>query len=161
MRNLCDAIEEYIKEVLRSAEGVAEIQRNSLAEQLGCAPSQINYVLDTRFRVERGYFIESRRGGGGYIRIVRKEFGPEKDLVEMVRSRIPDSLPRAKAEDYIDLLEEEGLVSSREAVILKEAIGDGISVVSRDYRDIVRAALFRAMLLGLARISTPADGGGD
>ncbi|MGE5484217.1 MAG: CtsR family transcriptional regulator [Ignavibacteriales bacterium] len=161
MRNLCDAIEEYIKEVLRSAEGVAEIRRNSLAEQLGCAPSQINYVLETRFRVERGYFIESRRGGGGYIRIMRKELGPEKGLVEMVSSRIPDSLPRAKAEDYVGLLEEEGLVSPREAAILKGAVGDGISVVSREYRDIVRAAVLRSMLLGLARMSQPVDGGGD
>lgn len=159
MRNLCDEIEEYIKEMLRAAEGAVEIRRNNLAEQLGCAPSQINYVLETRFSVERGYFIESRRGGGGYIRIVRKVFGPEKELVEMISSGIPDSLSRAKASDYIDLLEEEGLITAREAAILREAVGEGIAAVSRDYRDIARAAILRRMLLGLARMSRPVEGG--
>lgn len=160
MSNLCDAIEGYIKDMLRSAKGSVEIQRNSLAEQLGCVPSQINYVLETRFTVERGYFIESRRGGGGYIRIVRRDFGPEKDIVELVCSEIPETISRQKAEDYVRLLEEEGLISPREAALLIEATGDGITIIAREDRDAVRSHILRCMLVGLAREQGNGDGGG-
>ena len=70
MRNVSDIIEQYLKHILQeSPEGAVEIQRNDLADQFQCVPSQINYVISTRFTLEKGYFVESKRGGGGYIRI--------------------------------------------------------------------------------------------
>ena len=71
MSILSDHIEEFIKELLIEDEGMAELQRNELAQKFNCAPSQINYVLTTRFSPNRGYVTESRRGGGGYIRVIR------------------------------------------------------------------------------------------
>ena len=71
MARLSDVIEEFIKSLLKESEGQLELQRNELADFFECAPSQINYVLATRFTLNHGYYIESRRGGGGYIRIVR------------------------------------------------------------------------------------------
>ncbi|HYG58005.1 MAG TPA: CtsR family transcriptional regulator, partial [Symbiobacteriaceae bacterium] len=70
MANLADDIEQFLKHLMGDT-GVAEVQRATLAAQFGCAPSQINYVMATRFTPERGYIVESRRGGGGYIRITR------------------------------------------------------------------------------------------
>ncbi|MCR4398620.1 MAG: CtsR family transcriptional regulator [Firmicutes bacterium] len=159
MKNLCDAIEQYIKEMLRTAgEDFIEIRRNSLAEQLGCVPSQINYVLETRFSLERGYLVESRRGGGGYVRIVRRRVGTGRDAVETVFSEVRDAISRAKAEGYIHMLEEEGLVSAREAMLLRRAVGDGVSWVARVDRDSARARILRSMLLGLLGEPQPYNG---
>ncbi len=152
MRNLCDIIEAHIKALLEDAgAGPVLIRRNTLAEMIGCAPSQINYVLETRFSLERGYVVESRRGGGGYVRIERRGLGREPDTVGVVFSRLPEALSRAKAEGCVTLLEEEGLITSREAAIMRQAIGEGVSKVDPEERDVVRAALLRCMLLGLAR----------
>ena len=71
MSVISDSIESFIKQMMDDIDGVYELKRNELAEQFGCAPSQINYVLQTRFTPERGYVIESRRGGGGCIRVYR------------------------------------------------------------------------------------------
>ncbi|NPV71734.1 MAG: CtsR family transcriptional regulator [Firmicutes bacterium] len=152
MRNLCDIIEAHIKGLLEGAgAGPILIRRNTLAEKIGCAPSQINYVLETRFNIERGYFVESRRGGGGYVRIERRRLGPDRDIITVVFSKLPETVSRAKAEDYVTLLEEEGLVTAREASMLRQALGEGISRVDPEYRDVIRATLLRCMLLGLAK----------
>ena len=72
MGTLADEIERYIKKILEAShDGIVELQRNELALQFSCVPSQINYVLSTRFTTEQGYIVESRRGGGGYVRIVK------------------------------------------------------------------------------------------
>lgn len=84
MKNLADAIEEFIiRELLQDSEDSLLVQRNELAERLSCAPSQISYVLSTRFTPERGYMVESRRGSGGFVRIVRvvpQQENPKREL---------------------------------------------------------------------------------
>lgn len=91
MKNLADAIEEFIiRELLQDSEDSLLVQRNELAERLSCAPSQISYVLSTRFTPERGYMVESRRGSGGFVRIVRvvpQQEKPKRELeaVELVQ----------------------------------------------------------------------------
>lgn len=84
MKNLADAIEEFIiRELLQDSEDSLLVQRNELAERLSCAPSQISYVLSTRFTPERGYMVESRRGSGGFVRIVRVVPQQEKPKREL------------------------------------------------------------------------------
>src|SRR5690625_1258113 len=74
MRNISDIIEEYLKKKLSDkGKNVIEIKRSEIANQFQCVPSQINYVINTRFTIEKGYLVESKRGGGGYIRIIRSE----------------------------------------------------------------------------------------
>lgn len=84
MRNVSEVIEQYLKQILQqSPGGVIEIQRNDLADQFNCVPSQINYVISTRFTLEKGYIVESKRGGGGYIRIQKIKLhshGPVLDI---------------------------------------------------------------------------------
>ena len=75
MRLLSDCIEDFIKTLMEDETHEIELRRNELAEHFQCAPSQINYVLATRFSVDHGYIIESRRGGGGFVRIVRIQTG--------------------------------------------------------------------------------------
>ena len=72
MRNISDVIESYLKQILEmSQQDILEIKRNEIADKFQCVPSQINYVINTRFTIERGYLVESKRGGGGYIRIMK------------------------------------------------------------------------------------------
>ncbi len=74
MRNISDIIEQYLKQVIDlSNNNVIEIKRNEIADRFECVPSQINYVINTRFTLERGFVVESKRGGGGYIRIIKSQ----------------------------------------------------------------------------------------
>ena len=88
---LSDTIASFIDQMLNDCGGTLEIKRNDLAKKLGCVPSQINYVVASRFTPERGYLIESRRGGGGYIRIVRREIDAD-GIVEAAFAAVGDSL---------------------------------------------------------------------
>ena len=81
---ISDVIAKMIEELLAENGGPVNIKRNELAGRVGCAPSQINYVIPSRFTPERGYIIESRRGGGGYVRIIKKEMGRDAYLMQCV-----------------------------------------------------------------------------
>ncbi|MFO7171586.1 MAG: CtsR family transcriptional regulator [Bacillota bacterium] len=148
MPNLSDYIEEYLKSLLRERDGVVEIQRSELAERFGCAPSQINYVLATRFTPEHGYLVESRRGGGGYIRIIRLNLGRE-DLLQWLQGGIGDRLTQDEAEAMIRRLQEEGFITAREAILMAAAMRRDVLAVDLPLRDLIRANLFKAMLLAL------------
>ena len=109
MRNLADAIESFIiGELLRDHEDALLVQRNELAERLSCAPSQISYVLSTRFTPERGFLVESRRGSGGFVRIVRME--PQG-------VRQPQKEPTAS--ELVEHLEGQKLITARERTLLQ------------------------------------------
>ena len=100
--SMADYIEAYLKELLSdTAGGVIEIRRRELADQFRCVPSQINYVLETRFPFEKGYLVESRRGGGGYIRIMRLEWRTERDLFAELSELISDSISAQRAEELL------------------------------------------------------------
>lgn len=96
MARLSDVIEEFIKTLLMESEGQLEVQRNELADYFECAPSQINYVLATRFSLNHGYYIESKRGGGGYIRIVRLDVDKNDYLHYLLREGIGSGISDRK-----------------------------------------------------------------
>ena len=149
--NLSDYIERYIKDLLeQDATAVVHIQRNLLADQLGCAPSQINYVLETRFSLDRGYLIESRRGGGGYIRIIRMKVQPSERVYELLST---NRITQSSALQRIDWLEEYGWLTKREAALMKVAMDSSVLKTDLPQRDVLRARVFRAMLTALIRMS--------
>lgn len=151
MARMSDIIEEFIKELMnQSDDDILEIQRNELANYFGCAPSQINYVLMTRFTVDRGYYIESKRGGGGSIRIMKVNLDTNDYLSRLIGEKIGDSLSQSSAESYIDAFLEQGLISKREAAIMKVAINDKtINNIKAAQRDSVRANILKSMLIVL------------
>lgn len=107
MRNISDIIEKYLKSILHeSPEGTIEIQRNELADQFSCVPSQINYVISTRFTLEKGYLVESKRGGGGYVRIRRIQLPGPTSLHTHLHETIGDEIGQSAAEGLIYRLEE-------------------------------------------------------
>lgn len=146
MANLSDIIEEFIKSCFEDVpEGVISIQRNDMANQFNCAPSQINYVLTTRFTLERGYLIESRRGGGGYIRIKKIKIREDVFLKEVIEY-IGDSISGNEARAVIERIHEEGFITEREAVILMAAINRYNLPLCLPERNVIRAAILKAMV---------------
>ncbi|GGE01351.1 CtsR family transcriptional regulator [Paenibacillus nasutitermitis] len=150
MRNISDLIEQYLKHMLQeSSEGAVELQRNDLADRFSCVPSQINYVISTRFTLEKGYFVESKRGGGGYIRIQRIDLPTLTVIQGHIAQTIGDQVDQGAAEGLIYQLEEAELVSKREANLLRAAISREAIAVKLPLRDEIRARLLKAMLITL------------
>jgi len=119
---LADNIEEYIKTLLSlSSSQCIDIQRSELAGKFNCVPSQINYVLSTRFTLERGYLVESRRGGRGYIRILRLKPFSNEAWEELFQE---EELDFRKARDLLRYLYDEKLISRREAYIMQSVLQD-------------------------------------
>lgn len=112
---LSDSIESFIKMLMEEGDPQVELKRNELAEYFGCAPSQINYVLATRFSPEQGYVIESRRGGGGYIRIVRVMYPAGQQMMQLINTRIGDSISEGDARRIISQLAEREVLGSEAA----------------------------------------------
>ncbi len=145
---LSDMLTEYIMEMLGES-GDAEIKRNELANHFGCVPSQINYVLTSRFTPEQGYIVESRRGGGGYIRITRVSTDKSATLMHIVNS-VGNSLDKMTAEVMINNLLSIGAISEDVARLLASALSDrALAPVDIRGRDIVRASIFKNMILTL------------
>ena len=152
MRSLSDFIEQYLKELLADAtEGIIMLQRRELADMFECAPSQINYVLDTRFTLDRGYLVETRRGGGGYIRIVRLTFETGPNFLSVVEEKIGDEITRGRAEGLLVRLQEEDFLDDHECVFIRTVLDRETSKAPLDYRNAVRASMLKAMLALLLR----------
>ncbi|EFM11550.1 transcriptional repressor, CtsR [Paenibacillus curdlanolyticus YK9] len=150
MRNISDLIEQYLKQMLQdSNEGAVEIQRNDLADRFSCVPSQINYVISTRFTLEKGYLVESKRGGGGYIRIQRAELPALKSITPFLLGVIGEGVDQGAAEGLIYQLEEAEVVTKREAQMLKAAMSREALALKLPLRDEVRARILKAMLIAL------------
>ena len=149
---LSDSIERFIKTLLNEESTEVELKRNELAEYFGCAPSQINYVLATRFSPDHGYLTESRRGGGGYIRIVRVVESGAQRLMYLVNERIGDSLEEEESLRLISQLKEQRIVTADEAALMASSVSArALGVPLPDnMKNTLRARIMKSMLMTLA-----------
>lgn len=144
---MSDLVAQYITQMLDEQNGSAEIQRNELAGNLGCVPSQINYVITSRFTPEQGYIVESRRGGGGYIRISRVKMDRGTAMMHIINS-VGSTLDKATAEVMLNNMLQRNMLRLQSAKLIAAALSDRtLSQVEQDKRDTVRADLFKNMLL--------------
>ena len=150
MAQLSDAIEHFIKELMEEDKQI-EIKRNELAQHFGCAPSQINYVLATRFSVDHGYIIESRRGGGGYVRIVRMTQGANDNMLETLLKRVGTSIDEESANAIIACLHERKLITRREALLMRSAVAKNALQLPVSAKDVLRASVLRNLLAQVFR----------
>lgn len=150
MAQLSDSIEQFIKELM-CEDAHIELRRNELAQHFGCAPSQINYVLATRFSVDHGYIIESRRGGGGYVRIVRMQERDEGNLLEALLKRVGNSLDEDTANAIIMHLSDLKLITGKEASLMRSAVSRNALALPISAKDVLRAAVLRNMLVQVFR----------
>ncbi|MGN2371780.1 CtsR family transcriptional regulator [Clostridium cagae] len=147
MAKLSDIIEEFIKAMFNdSGENVVLIQRNELADQFRCAPSQINYVLTTRFTYNKGYLIESKRGGGGHIIIKQVDNDSSSRREEIINQSIGNTVTYHNAVNIIDNLFESDIITEKECELMKIAINDR-TLISVENRNKIRADIFKAMIM--------------
>ena len=142
-----DVIEEFIKELFDEKETI-EIQRNELAEHFNCVPSQINYVISTRFKPSQGYYVESRRGGGGHI-IIRKINNTKSDYIMHIINNIGKTITVNDIDILLSDFLTYGIITEQEAKLLKVATSDNVLKLDRDIKDEVRARIFKNMLLNI------------
>lgn len=134
----------------QTVSGEVELKRNALADRFSCVPSQINYVIATRFSPERGYLVESRRGGGGYIRITRVAISDEGTKLMHVINSIGESISYVNAEAIINNCFDYDLINEREAKILLGAVSDKALGLKQPSLDLVRARILKNMLVSIA-----------
>lgn len=150
MRNISDIIEAYLKNVLHTTgKDAIEIKRSEIADQFQCVPSQINYVINTRFTTEKGYIVESKRGGGGYIRIMRIKHKEEAELVDEIIRMINPHVSQQAAVHVLERLREEKIITEREEKLMYSAIERTTLPFPLPERDEVRARILTAMLTAL------------
>ena len=147
MARISDVIAQFINDMIEDEKNKEVIiQRNELADKFNCAPSQINYVLTTRFTTEKGYLIESRRGGGGYIIIRRVEYNSKEKQLDAINKAIGNSLTYNAAVLLIEHLYDTKLITKRELEIIKMSINDRTLGAAED-RNKLRAEILKGIIM--------------
>lgn len=144
---ISDIIEDFIKEMLED-DDLAVIQRNDLAEHFNCVPSQINYVISTRFTPMQGYYVESTRGGGGCIKIKKVNITHSDYLMHIINS-IGDSITGKDVEIFVKNFVDYGIIEERDAKLIKCATNDKVLTLPKNTKDEIRAKIFKNMLINL------------
>ncbi|TLG79567.1 CtsR family transcriptional regulator [Vagococcus zengguangii] len=144
-QNMSDLIEQYLKRILQEEE-VVEIRRIEMASQFSCVPSQINYVIKTRFTLAQGYMVESKRGGGGYIRIQRVQLGHNEDYLSYLSDLITDRLTYSEAQAVIEQLYQQKLLTKNESQLLLSVVHYDVIGKQNDREEYVRSNIIKAVI---------------
>lgn len=152
MANISNIIEEFLLKTLGEDDSLS-ISRNELANYFSCAPSQINYVLATRFTPERGYTIESRRGGGGFITVVRLNQPANEMLEQLIGQTIADGLSFTRASQILDRMVSQELLTENESRILKTVLSDKSLVAPSVAKDGLRAGIMKNVLMEILKMN--------
>lgn len=145
---MTDIIEAYLKKVLQQQDQV-EIRRSEIAQLFDCVPSQINYVINTRFTIQKGYLVESKRGGGGYIRIIKVQVLDDHDMLNTMIEIIGDSISEKDAKSVVQKLYEDDIITKREAKLMLVAMDKSLYTGERATDNRLRSNLLRTMLVNL------------
>lgn len=145
---MSDIIEEFIKNLLNETDGFIEIRRNELAEYFNCVPSQINYVISTRFGPDQGYYVESKRGGGGCIKIKKINITKRNYLMHII-TNIGDKISSNEVDIFINNFLNYKIISEKDGRLLKAATSDNVLSIPLDIKDKIRANIFKNMILNL------------
>lgn len=150
--SLARRIEEHIKRLLLETGNAIELQRSDLADTFQCVPSQINYVLSTRFTPNQGYLVESKRGGGGYLRIIKLSWDETMETeAKQVQQNRDMGIEQWEAEGVLRRLYEENLITKREYLILKTIISRETLQVDIPLADKLRARIIQVAITTLNR----------
>ncbi|NCC74541.1 MAG: CtsR family transcriptional regulator [Sphingobacteriia bacterium] len=154
MSTISKQIELYLKLLINNSdENIIEIQRNALAEHFKCVPSQINYVLSTRFTIDQGYFIETRRGGGGFVRIKKLDLGLKERIESLTPEYNEDLFITENIHSFIDRLHEEEFLSKRESFLLKNLFSSSIfDELPEKKSNTIKSSLLRDVLKAITNM---------
>lgn len=144
-QNMSDIIEAYIKKILNAEEQV-EIRRNEMADRFNCVPSQINYVINTRFTQQQGYLVESKRGGGGYIRIIKVKLLDQAELLDKLISIVGDSITQKDAYAITQNLYNRKVITKREGNLMLAVLNKSVLHYAGEHEKEMRALLLKSLL---------------
>lgn len=148
---ISDAVAKMIEELIAESGGTLEIGRNELANKAGCVPSQINYVITSRFTPERGYVIESRRGGGGYLRIIKKNIARDEYLMHLFAS-IGETVDEGSTRAILEGMADNGMISVRECKMAIASLSSAaLARLPAEYKNLIRADIFRQIVMSLMK----------
>lgn len=146
-KSMSDIIEEYLKGILNESKSVI-IQRNEIASSFNCVPSQINYVINTRFTIKQGYIVESKRGGGGYIRIQELNLVNDRQKLNTMIEIIGYSISEREARGLIKLLLNQNVVNKDQAVLMTAAMdNNNFESIDNKIKDRIRANLLKKLII--------------
>ena len=149
MANISEQIEKFLIATLGENDSI-DITRNSLAEYFSCVPSQINYVLETRFTVDRGYVVESKRGGGGFVKISKIKTSDSNDYLNgLFLESVGDELSEKRFSQILDKLVSDNIMSESERILVEASLSDDSLSMPFTIRDKVRAKAFKNVILKL------------
>ena len=146
MSVLSDHIEDFIKELMTEEDGTAELQRNELAQRFQCAPSQINYVLTTRFSPNRGYITQSRRGGGGYIRVIRLNVDKCAYISQIIEQNLRQGINMRQAGELIEGFVQTGVINGNMKNMLLATVSDKALTGAGEQKDELRSSILKEAL---------------
>ncbi|MCK5129517.1 MAG: CtsR family transcriptional regulator [Clostridiales bacterium] len=146
MSVLSDTIEEFIKEMIPENSTSVDLKRNELAQYFSCAPSQINYVIKTRFNYNTGYHTESKRGGGGYIRVMRVNICNQDYLMTVLNDTIGKAISQRDSQGIISHIYDQEIITEQTAQVMNAAIIDKAIMAPIQLKDIVRASILKSMI---------------
>lgn len=154
MSTISKQIELYLKLLINNSDqNIIEIQRNALAEHFKCVPSQINYVLSTRFTTDQGYCIETRRGGGGFVRIKKLDLGLKERIESLTPEYNEDLFITENIHSFIDRLHEEEFLSKRESFLLKNVFSSSIfDELPEKKSNTIKSSLLRDVLKAITNM---------
>lgn len=144
-QNMSDMIENYLKQIIKK-NGEIEIQRNKVAQLFDCVPSQINYVINSRFTIQHGYSVESKRGGGGYIRIFKIEMNNNAESLDRIEKLIGEKLSEKEARNIINTLFQNKMMTLREEKIMSAAVDRNNYEFNKNKNDQIRANILSSMI---------------
>ena len=144
---ISDVIENFIKQILDDDNSVT-LQRNDLADHFNCVPSQINYVIQTRFTPIHGYYVESQRGGGGYIKIQKVNVTKSNYLMHIITS-IGDKITAKEIDIFVNNFLDNNIINEKESKLIKSATNDKVLAIEPELKDKIRARIFKNMLITL------------
>lgn len=144
---ISDVIENFIKQMLDDDNSVT-LQRNDLADHFNCVPSQINYVIQTRFTPTHGYYVESQRGGGGYIKIQKVNVTKSNYLMHIITS-IGDKITAKEIDIFVNNFLDNNIINEKESKLIKSATNDKVLAIEPELKDKIRARIFKNMLITL------------
>jgi transcriptional regulator CtsR len=145
---MSDIIEAYIKKILNAEEQI-KIRRNEMADRFHCVPSQINYVINTRFTEQQGYSVESKRGGGGYIRIMKVKILDQAELLDKLIAIVGESITQKDAFAVTQNLYSRGIITKREGNLMLSVLDKSLAPYTGEHEEKIRALLLRNFLNSL------------
>lgn len=153
MSTLASRIERYIKDMMEATErNCLELKRKDLAEVFSCVPSQINYVLETRFRDEQGYHVVSRRGAGGCFQIIRLEMTEDTEMKNLISAVSGSEMSYKTAEGFLSRLLDEGVIDRSEYMLIMSMVGPEVLGLAGERENSIRAMMIKNVLITLLRM---------